>query len=226
MCWSQPKGITQAASTDAGWLNTAISEAQSEFGDATTVFKDLYNAFAPIVKAGINQFGFSAAEDAALRSQIVQGGAQSQAAALRASRSTAGNFAAPSGAVAGREAAAAEVAAANTSSQLLQEKAAGYQTGRENFLAATKGEAEATQVFSTANQAAGNVGTAEEQNLAAQQAAKPTGSWLKFGMGIAGDALSAFAPGIAQALPFGPAVSSGIEQGLQNVGQTLGGPQQ
>lgn len=139
---SQEKAIAQQQQQFFGTLQQGYKTA---FAGQQNILNSLNTAFQPIVAAGINQYGFSPAEDAALRTQASAGTAtQYQNASKTIGESLAsvggGNAFLPSGAATKLQSQAALGAAQEESAQQLGITEAGYAQGRQNFLAAASGE--------------------------------------------------------------------------------------
>lgn len=118
---------------------------QQQFGNQQAVFNAIKSVYDPILKAGASQYGFSSAEDAALRTQASEGTAQSyqqasSAAAERAAASGGGNTLLPSGVQAQVQGQLAGAAAESESGKQLDITRAGYDVGRQQFNQATNVE--------------------------------------------------------------------------------------
>jgi hypothetical protein len=145
------------------------NQAQQVFGNSSQVFNDLVSAFSPVVAAGPNQEGFSAAEKSNLDSAAITNTGQayknaSQAAKENEASVGGGNTALPSGSQIGTDLSVAEGAAQQTAREENQINEADYQTGRQNFFQAATDLAEAPNVFNpatSAESAAVNSGVAE-----------------------------------------------------------------
>src|SRR5208282_5943157 len=77
----------QAAAAQNSFTSQMISEGTQVFGQDNAVFNQLVGNYTPILRAGPSQAGYSAAEDNALKAQIVQStavGARNVAAAAKA----------------------------------------------------------------------------------------------------------------------------------------------
>jgi hypothetical protein len=111
------------------------------FGQNQAILSNITSALEPVVAAGPGQYGYSAAEDAAMRSQATENIAQAGRAATDTTRSAmaaegGGNIYLPSGS---QEAVEAGLAAQTAEKQAEAQSAitqAGYQTGRQNFFQA------------------------------------------------------------------------------------------
>jgi hypothetical protein len=134
----------QLAAEQASFYGTLQQGYSQMFSGQTNILSSLQKSFAPILEAGINQYGFSPAEDSALRSQATSGTASQYAAAARASNENVaavggGNQFLPSGTQAEIAGQNANTAAGLESSEQLGITQAGYAQGRQNYLAAAGG---------------------------------------------------------------------------------------
>lgn len=157
-------GATSLMKTIGGeqsqFFTTLMQQAQTVFGNASSVFQDLKNTFSPILAAGPNQEGFSGAEKTALNSQVTEGTANTYAKASTAlseqqAAKGGGNSSIPSGADQQQKEQLAASAAASESGQKLAVEQADYEQGRQNWVTAAQGLSGATSVFNPATGAAG-----------------------------------------------------------------------
>jgi hypothetical protein len=127
-----------AAQNLSSQMNTDFTNV---FGENQAILSNITSALEPVVAAGPGQYGYSAAEDAAMRSQATENIAQAGRAATDTTRSAmasegGGNIYLPSGS---QEAVEAGLAAQTAEKQAEAQSAitqAGYQTGRQNFFQA------------------------------------------------------------------------------------------
>ena len=129
------------------FFNELTQNTTTAFQGAQTDLDALNKAWGAISSQGINQYGYSSAEDRAITGAITNAGAQAtentvSAEQLNQQQAAGGANAGPSGASEALQTQAREVGAQNTATELGQEKIAGFETGRENYLAATQGEQE------------------------------------------------------------------------------------
>jgi len=185
-------GQKSIAQGQTNLFNTLAGQAKTEFGDASSVFGDLMDTFSPLVSAGVNQQGFSATEDAALKSDAITNTGQAYRNASQAVRENeasigGGNMALPGGAEVGAETAVANEGAAKTASALNKIDVANYETGRQNYFQAAAGLESAPSVFGTAN-SAGNVATGSGEAVAntENQIAQENNSWVSAVTGALG----------------------------------------
>lgn len=176
-------------------------QATQVFGKSTNVFTDLFDAFSPVVAAGPNQEGFSAAEKSALQSQaITQTGVSYEnarkAVGERIAAQGGGNMALPSGASIGAEVELANAGAAQTAGQLGEIERADYATGRDNFFKASQGLNGSTEVFNPST-GAGNAATGAGSAAAstANEISQANNSWMTAVSGALGGVAGAVATG-------------------------------
>ena len=147
---------------------------QTTFGEDQGILKQVTDAYAPILAAGPNQYGFSAAETNNLNTSATEGVATDYASAAKALRETnaamgGGDTYLSSGVKDQQEAQLATSAAQQESSDKLQVNEAGYQQGYDQFKTATsalsgiEGENESTTIAANANQAGEAAGTTDNQ---------------------------------------------------------------
>jgi len=199
-----PSGGDKAINNEAGAAyGTAINQAKTEFGDASTVFNDLMQTMAPIEKAGPGQTGFTAQQESAINAQTVdQTAAQYKNAAAAVKSDIAGqgggNVALPSGVNIATEEALAEAGAQQVSSGLRANTEANYAQGNKNWQFATGALEKAPSVFETANTATADTAKLGETALQSQKVIDSAPSWQKIAMGALGTGLEAasnFIPG-------------------------------
>lgn len=201
----------QVEASQQSFMTQAQQQASEVFGASSQVFNGLMATFAPTVAAGPNQQGFSAAENANLKSQAITNTGQSyknakQALGENSAASGGGNTALPSG-VAAAEGQNLAIAGANqTASELGQITEANYSTGRQNYQNAVQGELSATNVYNAAEGAlSGANASGEAAATSANNVATADNSWVQ---GVTG-ALGAI----------GGAVATG---GMGNLGKGVG----
>ncbi len=140
------KGATAAQeelqSAQTAFYNTMTKDYSQQFASQQAILGSLQAAWNPILQAGPNQYGFSAAQDATLRSQAVQGTAQTYEQAAKAVNTQLGGQGAgselPSGAAEQLKQMTANTAANTESQEQLQITNAGYQQGYNMFGDASK----------------------------------------------------------------------------------------
>lgn len=200
------------------------TQAGAVYGNASSVFNDLVNTFAPTVAAGPNQQGFSPALLSNLNSQaITQTGQayQNAKAAVGNQLSTVGggNQPLPSGAEVGENLGLAESAANETANQLSSITQENYAVGRQNYENAVRGLAGATSVFNPST-SAGNAATSAGSAAAntANQIAQQQNSWMQLAAGALGGVTGALSGGLTGMLS-APVAQGPGEAGLLNLQQ-------
>ena len=194
-------GLTNVANQQSSAYSTMLNQAQTVFGNSSTVFNDLVNTFTPTVAAGPDQQGFSPAEVSALKSQaITQTGNSYNNAKYAVGEAQAANGGGNVADVSGGSKTATDLsvangAAATTASELNTIDLNNYQTGQQNYNTAVAGLENAPNVFGAAtnaeNAATGSgSAAANTQNQVAQQ----NNSWVQSVTGalggIAGDVVT------------------------------------
>lgn len=215
LCKGASSQETSAANTQNQLAQTLLQNYQTQFGNQSAILSAINSAWSPVLKAGPNQYGFSAAEDAALRTQATTGTAQQYANAKKAVGENlaavgGGNTFLPSSTGAGIQAGIATSAAGQEASQQLGITQAGYATGRQNFLDASSALSGTAQMYnplgysgqaSSANQNAfEDFNTINQEN----QAASPWGAIGGILGGVAGSFLG----------PIGTALGSKVSSAL------------
>jgi hypothetical protein len=140
------------------FYNAMTSEQATTFGEAQDILNNQQTAWNPVLAAGPYQFGFSTAEDDALKADITNEGATAttnteNAALLREQQASGGANAGPSGATEAINAQVAAEGAQSTAASLSKEKLAGYEQGSNLF-------SEASNALSNTAQLENPVGTA------------------------------------------------------------------
>src|SRR6266850_7036464 len=121
------------------FYSTLMQNYATQFAGQQNILTALQNAFTPILNAGIDQYGFSAKEDAALRTQASAGTSNAyrmaaQATGQQMAAKGGGNQFLPTGADAQLQQQNAMRAAEQESNQQLGITTAGYETGRQNYM--------------------------------------------------------------------------------------------
>jgi len=182
------------------YYNTLINQANTEFGNASKVFNDLYSAMSPIVAAGPNQQGYSATELNNLNQVAIGGTSQAYNNAAKVARESSaaagGSNFIPSGATLQTNAAIAGSAAQQESSELSQIQSNNYAQGRENYFTAAGDLAGATGTFNPAT-AGANAATEGGNSAAntANQIAQENNSWVQAVTGAIGGVAGSIATG-------------------------------
>lgn len=142
LCGGPSQQQKDEAAAQQDFYKTLTVNYKDVFARQEAILGNLQTAWDPVLNAGINQYGFSAPEDTALRAQATEQTAKnySQAASAVNEQLAArggGNTFLPSGTNAQISAGVAENAAQQVSAQNLAITQAGYARGRENYMAAS-----------------------------------------------------------------------------------------
>lgn len=229
MCMGTHTATDAVADQISSFTNTLVSQASQVFAQDTGVFNTLKNAYTSIVNAGPSQAGWSAAEQSAVNSQIINQAAVSNrniasAAGNRASAIGGGNTPlAPTGAQANQNASIAEQVEAQKSGELTQAQIANYQQGNVNWQAAGKGLEAAPNVMNNSAMFDTSIqkGQGMEMTNAEAQEAR-SNWWVKPVEGLAGMGLNMVAPGLGTALTSGMGVSTGSGSGGNFISNGMG----
>lgn len=205
LCCGASTSQQQIGAEQATAYQQMTQQAQQVFGSSSQVFQQLQSTFAPTVAAGPSQQGFSAAEDANLKSQaITQSGvayknAKSAVGEAIASQGGGNNPALTSGSNTGIDLGIANSAAANTANELSNIEETNYATGRQNYDTAVSGLAASPNVYNPAAEfgnAATNSGNAASNT--ANQIASQNSSWVQAVTGVLGGVASAATGGLVK----------------------------
>jgi hypothetical protein len=196
----------QAAAAQNSFTSQMISEGTQVFGQDNAVFNQLVGNYTPILRAGPSQAGYSAAEDNALKAQIVQStavGARNVAAAAKAGVAGVGggNTVMTSGTGLNLNAGIAENAMATQAGELNKEQIANWSQGHQNWLEAGRGLQAAPSVLSGASSFNSQAQQGLQQNMANAQAQDAASNWwAKDLTGAVMGGVSAFTGGIGGGL--------------------------
>jgi hypothetical protein len=217
------KGATaeekSTAADTKSFMSTLMGNYSTQFAGQQSILNSIKSGWTPIFQAGPNQYGFSAAEDSALRTQASEGTAGAyrmakQAAGENLAAVGGGNTFLPSATKAGIMSSIATKAAGQEAGQQLGITTAGYETGRENFehaSAALTGDAALYNPTSYANQANDAGKTAFDDYNTIQQQEAAASPWGAIG-GAVGGIAGSFIPGIGTAL--GSSLGSALGKGV------------
>lgn len=189
MCGGPSSTQLDLQSEEADFYRTQVQAYNNAYSNFSSLQTKLNDQFAPILAKGINQYGFSDAEDQTLRTQATEGTATEYAKAQKAlnegiatqggGTNSINTNSGPS--TMARESLAA-TGAATQSAEDLSITEAGYEQGRQNFNAAATGEEELAAGWnpnSFAGSATSAAGTANsEANTITQQQESVWGSVL------------------------------------------------
>lgn len=188
----------QIEASQQQFYDTLTSEYRTAFGESQGILNNLTASFEPILKAGINQEGFSAAELNNLNSQAVTGtGANYAKAADALAKAQAagggGNTYIPTGAKIQQQEELASSAAANESNIESNIVAENYATGRSNYLTAASGLGETAGLLNPTGMANAATGAGSAASTTANEITQANNSWMQLvsaGLGAAGTAMS------------------------------------
>jgi len=150
---------TDAQKESAQTLTNLTNQLQGvfaqNFGAQTAIMNNINNSIKATIAAGPSQYGYSAQEDAALRTQADTGTAQAYRQASQATNEQlaavgGGNTFLPSGTAAVLKANNANAAAARRSNQNLAITSAGWQQGNQNYNNAVGFGAQQEQILNPA----------------------------------------------------------------------------
>jgi hypothetical protein len=200
----------QLAAAQQAFYGTMTNSYAQTFAGQQNILTSLQNAWKPILAAGPGQYGFTSAEDAAMRSQATQGTAATYAQASTALNANlaakGGNGFIPSGENAQLNASVAEAAANQQSSENLGITEAGYAQGRANFNAASAAmggvaaELNPAGYIAGANQAGNSAYDSAYYNQQMTNAASPLNAIGGILGGALGSGLDAFTGGVGKSL--------------------------
>lgn len=182
----------QIAGSQQNFYSQMINQASQVFGNSSSVFNQLVKTFSPTVANGPNQYGFSAAQDANLRSgAITQAGQgyrnEKQALGDQQAAAGGGRAVMPAGYTAAQNAALATNYGNQTSNALSQITETGYEQGNKNYNEAVQGLGAAPSVFATATGASGAAtGAGSAAASTANQIATQDNSWVSSVTGALG----------------------------------------
>ena len=211
---ASPQQTAEANASQQFTQNLQQDYAQ-QFQNQNAILNSINSSLSPILQGGINQYGYSPAEERTLTSQALQGTGQQYAGAQRAlaenqAAAGGGNVFLPSGVNTQQQAQLAASAANQASNQLLGIKQQGYELGRQNYLTALGGLSSAAGMYNP-------TGYAGQATSAGQQAFNQATSvynenmanspWNLVG-GLAGAAAGAFLGPLGSTL--GSAAGKGI----------------
>ncbi len=202
LCCGASQQEKDAQAAQASFFTQMTDQSKQIFGQSSQVFQSLQNTFAPTVAAGPSQKGFSAAEEANLKSQaITQGGIAARNASQATKEAIAAqgggnNPALQSGVNTGIELSVNNAAANNTATNLSNINEANYETGRKNYDTAVAGLSGSTNVFNPAT-AAGNAATNAGSASASTAAdiSRQNSSWVQAVTGALGGVAGTVASG-------------------------------
>lgn len=191
---------TQLGNMQTQQFQAMNSDMEQMFGTNSSIMNTIKGTLTPIVNAGPNQPGWSAAQTAATNTQIMD-----QNAGALAQESTAlndemaakggGNVYTPAGAQADLNAALANESETNVSNQKLQATEENYEQGNKNYFAAEQALSGAPGELENpiANLSNATTGAGEAANTTLNDVAQENNAWMGMvsaGLGAAGTALA------------------------------------
>lgn len=200
-----PGGVKTISDMSGKAYGTAIDQAKTEFGDASTVFNDLMQSMAPIAKAGPGQTGWTAQEASAVNAATIDQTASAYKNASAAVREGiaakgGGNIALPSGVNIATEAALAQAGAETEATGLRSNLIENLHQGNENWKFAEGGLEKAPSVFNTANEATSVSTGAGKEAFSEQQARGSYKTWGDIAMGALSAGVNSVLPGAGSIL--------------------------
>jgi len=134
-------GMESLANEQAAFTSQLMGDYAVQFAGQQAILNTLQSTLNPIISAGPNQMGFSAAQLANLNAGAVQGTGQQYAGAKKAlaeqqSAAGGGNIPLPSGVASQQQAQLASSSAATASGELMDIQQKGYQQGYNQYEAA------------------------------------------------------------------------------------------
>jgi hypothetical protein len=197
---SQQKSAFADEQKTAGMLRDNLAEFA---GTNQGILKDLMAELTPIASAGPGQFGFSPAEETALRTSATENLAAASRNATNSYRSAmasagGGNLHLPSGSEAAINASLAEDAASKQAAAQLGITEKGYDIGRQNWEMATQGLASAPGQLENPVTSAGNaaVGGGQVEQSGAQAITDANNAWMAPVAGLIGGVAGGLIPKI------------------------------
>ena len=194
-------GQKMAAAEQKKITDLLTSDAQLIFGKDQHILDSIMGALEPVVNAGPNQYGFSAAEDSAKRTQATDtlaAAGRNATNAVRSAVAAQGGMNLPSGSEAAIEGNLAEDQANKQAEAQLKITDEGFATGRQNFFAAEGAAASAPGALENpATSAFGAASGASEGNIKAQDdITAANNAWMAPVAGLAGGVIKGLLPGV------------------------------
>lgn len=186
--------------SQAAFYDTLTSHYNTAFAESEGILGQLKSSFEPILKAGINQQGFSEGELNNLNSQAVTGTGANYAKAADAlskqqAASGGGNTYIPSGAKTQQQLQLASSAAENESRIQSGITAENYATGRSNYLTAAEGLGNVANALNPTGMANAATGAGSAASTTANEITQANNSWMQLvsaGLGAAGTAAGGY----------------------------------
>ena len=191
----------EAAATQKKITDLLTSDAQLIFGKDQHILDSIMGALEPVINKGPDQYGFSAAEDSAKRTQATDtlaAAGRNATNAVRSAVAAQGGMNLPSGSEAAIEGGLAEDQANKQAEAQLKVTDEGYATGRQNFFAAEGAAASAPGALENPATSAFNAASgASEGNIKAQDdITAANNAWMAPVAGLIGSVAGGFIPKI------------------------------
>ena len=203
LCKGPTSDMIGDASNQQILAQTLHNDFSTQFADQKNILNSLSASLAPIVNAGSGQYGFSNAEDAAMRNQATAGTAGLYRTAHQAAGQVpGGNEFLGSGVQAQTAAQVSAAAAAQEANQGLGITQAGYQQGNRNYqnaLSGEKGVADALNPTAYSGQEASARESAYGMTSKNEAYKNATNPWNVVG-GMLGGAVDSYAGGLGQGM--------------------------
>lgn len=203
MCGGPSAQQEDLAAQQAAFYKSMTAQQSQQFANQTSILTSLQKSWQPVLDAGINQYGFSKAEDTAMRTQATDLNTQNYQNAAKAASNRAaiqgGDSYLPSGVQEQIQAGLASDLAGTQSQQQLGITEAGYAQGRQNYEAASSVMSGAAQIYNpqgTAN--AANTSGSDAYTSAKQNATQSSQMWAQIGGMVGGAAMDVMAPGLTK----------------------------
>lgn len=193
MCGGATAAQTDIQNTQVAFLKQLTAEYGTVFGESQGILQSLTSTFKPILEAGPNQQGFSAAELASLETTAKEGVGQNYAQAAKAlgekqAAEGGGNSFLPSGAKSQIQEEIATGAAGTLSQEQEQITQANYATGRSNFYNAAGILGQTASTLNPVGSAGAATSAGSAASNTANQIAQENNSWMGLVGGVLGGA--------------------------------------
>lgn len=184
------------AGSQASFFQNLMSSYNTNFGEQQGIFSSITKALSPILEAGPDQSGFSAAESAALTGKAINSAAvQNRNAQVVAASSAGGNTGVTTGGQKQLQAKIASSVGENLSNTENQINLADKATGRQNFFNAEAGLAGVAGMENPIGFAGQATGAGGQAFSAADANNKASNQWAADLGGLVGAGLSGWATG-------------------------------
>lgn len=173
------------------FYNQAMQQQSQVYGEDQQILQAMTGIYEPILAAGPNQQGFSAAEKNSLDTQAIEGTAQNYQGAAKAvneqiASEGGGNTYLPSGAATQLKAETAAASAQQESSEEQQITQADYQQGYNEWQQAASGLSGVASELNPVGYSGAATGAGSAAATTANQIAEENNSWINAAIGAAG----------------------------------------